>query len=232
MVTGLAHVGGALSHVTWHGGPVPVSYYKGERLGKASPCAICAGPGKGSRAELHLPYGVSVWLCAFHRTGEFATRRSGRDLAVSLMHVWGAAGCLTRRRHKALASLLGTAQTRGPRRPGSYAWPELRLEAERRFAAGEARTPRGTGSRSAPETCQAAPTLPAHDPALVQRRPVAAAPAPPGRAILAGTARPRADRATGSRYPASNDVGENGARRDTVGAGRPPPGGLAPGCPP
>lgn len=130
-------MGGALLHVTWHGGPVPVSYYKGERLGKAPPCAICAGPGKGSRAELHLPYGVSVWLCAFHRTGEFATRRSGRDLAVSLMHVWGAAGCLTRRRHKALASLLRTAQTRGPRRPGSYAWPELRLEAERRFAAGE-----------------------------------------------------------------------------------------------
>lgn len=116
---------------------MPVSYYKGERLGKAPPCAICAGPGHGRREELHLPYGVSVWLCAMHRGGEFASRRSGRDLTVSLMHVWGAAGCLTRRRHKALASLLRAAQSRDRRLPGSYAWPTLREEAERRFAGGE-----------------------------------------------------------------------------------------------
>ena len=36
------------------------SHYKGEALGKLPPCAICAGPGEGKRAELHLPHGIRV----------------------------------------------------------------------------------------------------------------------------------------------------------------------------
>src|SRR5262245_24333892 len=115
------------------------SLYKGSRLGKLPPCLICMGPGGGDRAQLHLPGGVSVWLCAPHRSAEFQRRRGGRDLVASLMGAWRAAGCFTRARAAALdghlARLAAPAQARP--RPGSYAWPRLRAEAEDRFAAGE-----------------------------------------------------------------------------------------------
>jgi len=70
---------------------------------------------------------------------EFQTRRAGRDLVASLMHVWTAAGCLTRRRSRALdlhrVRLLGREGSRPL--PGSYSWPALRARAEAAFAAGE-----------------------------------------------------------------------------------------------
>lgn len=115
------------------------SAYKGEPLGKTPACILCGGPGRGRRAALELPYGVKVWLCAGHRDPEFLTRRAGRDLVTSLLHVWRAAGCLDRRRSDALAAHLRRVQSAGAIRglPGSYAWPKLRAEAERRFAAGE-----------------------------------------------------------------------------------------------
>jgi hypothetical protein len=53
--------------------------------------------------------------------------------------MWVAAGALTRLRSAAL--LTHIRQTRSadadPQLPGSYSWPRLRAEAERRFAAGE-----------------------------------------------------------------------------------------------
>jgi hypothetical protein len=116
------------------------SLYKGERLGSRPACAICVGAGQGERAELHLPCGVRVWLCAAHRSREFQTARAGRDFVTSLMHVWRSSGCLTRRRSRALG-LHQARITQGPARrdcPGSYAWPALRREAETAFAAGEA----------------------------------------------------------------------------------------------
>jgi hypothetical protein len=98
------------------------------------------GPGQGERAELHLPHGVSVWLCAAHRSLAFQRRRSGRDFEVTVGWAWAAAGCLTVRRRRALAAhrtrLLGEPAERG--RPGSYTWPALRREAERRAAGSEA----------------------------------------------------------------------------------------------
>jgi hypothetical protein len=113
----------------------------GSRLGSTPACAICAGPGEGDRAELHLPFGVTVWLCAAHRSEEFQRRREGRDLSVSLSAVWQACGALTARRVRALeahrATLLRPAMPRSARRPGSYAWQALRDEAEARWAAGE-----------------------------------------------------------------------------------------------
>ena len=70
------------------------SYDKGEPLGKRPACAICGGPGQGARAELRLAYGVSVWLCAGHRSERFVSGRAGRDIVASLMCVWRAAGCM------------------------------------------------------------------------------------------------------------------------------------------
>lgn len=118
---------------------MPRSLYKARGMGKLPPCAICMGPGAGGRAELHLPFGLKVWLCAEHRRPEFLTSRAGRDLVVSLMGVWRAAGCMTSTRGRALDSHLArlrSAPARAPR-PGSYSWPVLRQEAEARFAGGE-----------------------------------------------------------------------------------------------
>ncbi len=114
------------------------SFYKGEPLGKLPPCAICVGAGRGGRAELHLPGGVSVWLCADHRSEEFQCRRAGRDLVASLMAVWRGAGCFTARRSRALDLHRARLRNRALPRdlPGSYAWPDLRREAEALFASG------------------------------------------------------------------------------------------------
>ncbi len=115
------------------------TFYKARGLGGAPPCAICMGPGSGERAAVQLGFGVCVWLCAAHRSDGFLRRRAGRDLVVSLTAVWEAAGCLTAtRRHALRAHLERTARLSQARAlPGSYAWPDLRREAEERFARGE-----------------------------------------------------------------------------------------------
>src|SRR5258706_8407652 len=113
---------------------------KGPALGKLPPCLICAGPGQGPRARLFLTHGVSVWLCASHRAPEFLRRRAGRDLAATLAALWSGAGCFGARRRLALEDHLRRVRQPGAgarRRPGSYAWPALRREAERRFGRGE-----------------------------------------------------------------------------------------------
>ena len=118
---------------------MPYTHYKARGLGKLPMCAICAGPGEGGRERWQLTHGVSVWLCAMHRSSAFLTRRAGRDFAGSLGAVWSAAGCLTGRRSRALGAHLERVRGARPReRPGSYAWPALRREAEARFARGEA----------------------------------------------------------------------------------------------
>jgi hypothetical protein len=65
---------------------------------------------------------------------------AGRDFVVTLMRTWRSHGCLTRARTRALEAHLGAIRAIGTRasraRPGSYAWPRLRGEAEREFARG------------------------------------------------------------------------------------------------
>lgn len=115
-----------------------VSHYKGQWIGKLPMCAICGGAGDGPRAEHRLTHGVSVWLCEAHRGDAFQQRRGGRDFVASLAAVWRAAGVSNRRHAAAMTAHL--RRVRGDRRrdrPGSYAWPHLRREAERRFASGE-----------------------------------------------------------------------------------------------
>jgi hypothetical protein len=115
------------------------SLYKATRARKGQYCAICLDRTRGRVARVELPHRVSVWLCAQHASVEFQRLRGGRDFVVSLMRVWGAAGCLDGRRHKALDALLHLFRDRPVTAPapGSYAWPGLRKEAEGRFARGE-----------------------------------------------------------------------------------------------
>ena len=105
---------------------------------KQAVCAICVERTRGRTTKLDLGYGVHVWLCRDHASAAFQTQRSGRDFILTLQRLWEAHGCLTHARSKALhahqARLRGAS--RAFRRPGSYAWPALRRDAEHRFAAG------------------------------------------------------------------------------------------------
>jgi hypothetical protein len=101
-------------------------------------CAICADRTRGTTEVVRLGHGVAVWLCASHASVEFQTRRSGRDFVLTLERLWRAHGCLTASRRRALDAHLRALAGPAPRaRPGSYAWPDLRREAERRFARGD-----------------------------------------------------------------------------------------------
>lgn len=104
---------------------------------KQSPCAICIDRTRGRTRQLKLGYGVAIWLCPDHASVEFLTKRSGRDFVRTMSGVWEANGCLTTSRNKALMAHLTALKPRPRRRPGSYAWPRVRLEAERLYALGE-----------------------------------------------------------------------------------------------
>jgi hypothetical protein len=85
-------------------------------------------------------------------------QRGGRDFVLTLQRLWRAHGCLTKARSKALDAHLRSLKERPVRpRPGSYAWPELRIEAERLFAAGAHPATVIGGLRARHATCPANP---------------------------------------------------------------------------
>jgi hypothetical protein len=114
--------------------------YKARNLPLKRPvCAICVDRTRGRTEEVRLGYRVTVWLCPGHAAQAFQTKRGGRDFVRTLWGVWQANGCMTAARHRALDAHL--ASLRGPtarRRPGSYAWPQLRRRLEARYATGTA----------------------------------------------------------------------------------------------
>jgi len=102
-------------------------------------CALCGHGGRGDVAQHHLTHGVTVWLCGPHRSPGYLRRRRGRTFTDRLEANWRANGTATRRRIAALHThrrRITHPATARPA-PGSYAWPNLRKEAERRFAGGE-----------------------------------------------------------------------------------------------
>jgi hypothetical protein len=112
--------------------------YKARGLSTKQPvCAVCVERTRGRTQKVTLGYGVVVWLCGGHAGRDFQTRRSGRDFARTLSGVWQANGCLTQARSRALHGHLASlkAQPRR-RRPGSYAWPELRRQVEAAYRDG------------------------------------------------------------------------------------------------
>jgi hypothetical protein len=87
----------------------------------------------------HLTHGVSLWLCETHRRESYLRCNGGRDFVDRITTVWAAVDALTSRRRAALRAYLRRLGAPPHRElPGSYSWPALRREAERRFAAGEA----------------------------------------------------------------------------------------------
>jgi hypothetical protein len=117
------------------------SLYKARKVPTKQPvCAICVDRTRGKTQRVSFGYGVEVWFCQNHASVEFLTGRSGRDLVITLTEIWRASGCLTAARHRALTAHLEGLKARPPRRrPGGYAWPTVRLRAERLWHAGHAR---------------------------------------------------------------------------------------------
>ncbi|MDX6563777.1 MAG: hypothetical protein QOD65_3591 [Gaiellales bacterium] len=118
------------------------SLYKARGVPVKSPiCAICLDRTRGKTLERQLTHGVRIWLCEGHHSVAFMRRNAGRDFVVTLTRSWRSNGCLTRARNHALNAHLAAIRATGgalPRaRPGSYAWPRLRREAERCFARGD-----------------------------------------------------------------------------------------------
>jgi hypothetical protein len=118
------------------------SLYKCRGVPVKSPiCAICLDRTRGRTQIRELTHGVKLSLCEGHHSVEFMRSNAGQDFVVTLSRIWGAQGCLTRARSRALEAHLAavravaTAVTRP--RPGSYAWPRLRREAEQCFARGD-----------------------------------------------------------------------------------------------
>jgi hypothetical protein len=117
------------------------SLYKARQVPTKQPiCMVCADRTRGRTQRVSFGYGVEVWMCQRHASSEFLTKRSGRDVVVTLTEIWRANGCLTTSRRKALSAHLNALTARPPRsRPGSYAWPKLRVRAERLWQAGHSR---------------------------------------------------------------------------------------------
>ena len=119
------------------------SLYKARGVPVKSPiCAICLDRTRGKTLERQLTHGVRIWLCEGHHSVAFMRRNAGRDFVVTLTRSWR----VQRVSHRAHATARSTltsppsarpeARARAPR-PGSYAWPRLRREAEAAFARGD-----------------------------------------------------------------------------------------------
>jgi hypothetical protein len=116
---------------------VPTLYKARGMSVKRPVCAICVDRTRGLTVSVRLTHGVTVWLCQAHASPEFQARRSGRDFVLTLQRLWGAHGCLTAARSRALsAHLVEMSERPGQSKPGSYAWAALRRLAEDEFAEG------------------------------------------------------------------------------------------------
>ena len=139
-------------------GSVP-TLYKARNLPLKRPvCAICVDRTRGRTQRVQLSHRVGVWLCADHASVAFQTRRGGRDFVRTLAGVWQANGCLTAARDRALKAHIERQQDRpARRRPGSYAWPDLRKRLEDAYARGAQPAQVAGGVRELEDSCPARP---------------------------------------------------------------------------
>jgi len=119
----------------------PVGRYKGHGKGpmKAVRCAACF-PRSVAGQMIPMRYGVTIALCEDHRDPAFVRSRGGRDFLAALTTTFESLGFRGARYGKALRAFVGDVLAMGtptPRhRPGSYAWPEQRRDAEAVWADG------------------------------------------------------------------------------------------------
>jgi hypothetical protein len=123
----------------WRRGPAVI--YKGRGKGPAKhPRCLACFPKSVAGQEVPLRRGVRLVLCADHRDARFLHSRGGRDFLAATGALFRSLGLTGRRYHDALLSFLDdvrdTSKPTPRMRPGSYAWPELRRDAEQAWQAG------------------------------------------------------------------------------------------------
>jgi hypothetical protein len=126
-------VEGAATWQHWRRGPAVI--YKGRGKGPAKhPRCICCFPKSVAGQQVPLKRGVRIVLCADHRDPRFLRSRGGRDFLAATSALFRSLGLTGRRYHDALVAFLDdvrNTRVATPRhRPGSYAWPDLRRDAE------------------------------------------------------------------------------------------------------
>ena len=103
-------------------------------------CALCAGPGVGEVLEHRMTHGVTVSLCVAPPQRSVSDQgRWAMTLSTRSPRCGETAGCLTPQRRA--CDSLPIAERVAPKVserpcPGSYSWPQVREEAEQRWAAG------------------------------------------------------------------------------------------------
>jgi hypothetical protein len=136
---GVVVVGAPAQWQHWRRGPAVI--YKGRGKGPAKhPRCICCFPKSVAGQEVPLRYGVRLVLCADHRDPRFLHSRGGRDFLAATSALFRSLGLTGRRYHEALMAFLEEVRDTGRptprRRPGSYAWPDLRRDAEQAWHCG------------------------------------------------------------------------------------------------
>lgn len=108
------------------------TFYKLNSGFRNGACMLCMTTHRGPTKLVYLKFGVVVTLCEGHASREFRRQRGGRDFDLSMAFAFKAAGCFTVNRQRALRAIWDENHAPEPepaaarRRPGSYAWPDLR----------------------------------------------------------------------------------------------------------
>jgi hypothetical protein len=123
----------------WRQGPI--RRYKGRGKGPAKkPRCCCCFPKSAAGEEVPIGCGVAIVLCADHRDVRFIQSRGGRDFLAAVATMFDSFGLKGKRYHVALTRFVNKVHDKAKptprRRPGSYAYPQLREAAEKVWAAG------------------------------------------------------------------------------------------------
>ena len=120
-------------------GPARIYKNRAHQGAKKAPKCVACFPHSRAGQRVPLAYGVSLVLCSQHRDPRFIAARSGRDFLAAIGELYNALGLTAARYGDALRRFVQecTNPQRPQRhRPGSYAHPKRRQDAERTWAAG------------------------------------------------------------------------------------------------
>ena len=109
----------------------PIRRYKSRGKGPAKkPRCCCCFPKSVAGEEVPIGCGITIVLCLEHRDVRFIQSRGGRDFLAAVATMFDSFGLKGTRYHVALTRFVNKVRDRNVptprRRPGSYAYPELR----------------------------------------------------------------------------------------------------------
>jgi hypothetical protein len=153
---------------TWRpGGRGPARIYKHRAKGQTKQhpgsCIACL-PNNVAGRDVRLRHGITLVLCEAHRTPGHVAGHGGEEFLRAISTLFHAMGIHSKRHHAALRAFvldMCHPRRRGPERPrpGSYAWPGRRQDAETVWSrAGSFEQGRQAARAPAPDPRSRAPT--------------------------------------------------------------------------